>query len=222
MRSGSDRCLRVASAAAGVGAVVCCAWAIDARAEGAVEPSYGRIQGDVTLVVGAGGAVASGGPRAEGELRARYLETAGVFGTYEDGPIVGSMSAPRRVVAAGFELHPLFLYRWLQGHETHRARLDLAIDSLGLELGLVWQQPQGGSFSSSPGFEVGLGLEVPLLLDATGLWLAFHGGVRWSDESLGSGLVETADQREAYVSITLAWHQVVAAHLVDVGDGAPR
>ena len=202
--------------------LVCCAWAVDARAEGAVEPSYGRVEGDVTLVAGAGGAVASGGPRAEGELRARYLETAGVFGTYEDGPIVGLDAGPRRVVAAGLELRPLFLYRWLQGHETHRARLDLAIDSLGLELGLAWQQPQGRPFASSPGFEVGLGLEVPLLLDATGLWLAFHGGVRWSDESLASGLVETADEREAYVSITLAWHQVVAAHVVDVGDRTRR
>ena len=73
------------------------------------------------------------------------------------------------------------------------------------------KQPQGGSFDSTPGFEVGLGLEVPLLLDATGLWLAFHGGIRWSDETLGSGLVTTPEEREAYLSITLAWHQVIAA-----------
>jgi hypothetical protein len=194
----------------------------EARAEGVVEPSYGRIEGDVTLVVGAGGAVASGGPRAEGELRARYLETAGAFATYEDGSIVGSTAAPRRVVAAGLEMRPLFLYRWLQGQETRRARLDLAIDSIGLELGLTWQQPEGASFTSSPGFEAGLGVEVPLLLDATGLWLAFHAGVRWSDEALVSGRVATSEEREGYLSITLAWHQVVAAHIVDVGDRAPQ
>jgi hypothetical protein len=176
----------------------------------------------VTLVVGVGGALASGGARAEGELRARYLESAGIFGTYEDGPIVGSSAAPRRVIAGGLELRPLFFYRWLQGHETHRARLDLAIDSIGLELGLVWPQPPSGPIESTPGFEVGLGVEVPLLLDATGLWLAFHGGIRWSDEALSSGRVETHEQREAYLSITLAWHQVVVAHIVDVGDRAPR
>jgi hypothetical protein len=223
MRWGSDRASRCPPALAGVAlAVGCLCGGTDARGEGVAEPSYGRVEGDVTLVAGAGAAVASGGARAAGELRARYLETAGVFGTYEDGPIIGSSSGPSRVVAGGLELRPLFLYRWLQGHETRRARLDLAIDSIGLELGLTWQQPQGGSFTSSPGLEVGLGLEVPLLLDATGLWLAFHGGVRWSDETLGSGLVATSDEREAYLSITLAWHQVIAAHLVDVGDQAPQ
>jgi hypothetical protein len=222
MPSPSDRAAGRAPAIAGVAALVCCTCgARDARAEG-MEPSYGRVEGDVTLVAGAGAAVASGGLRAEGEVRARYLETAGIFGTYEDAPIVGSSAAPRRVVAAGFELRPLFLYRWLQGHETRRARLDLAIDSIGFELGLTWQQPQGGSFDSTPGFGVGLGLEVPLLLDATGLWVAFHGGIRWSDETLGSGLVTTPEEREAYLSITLAWHQVIAVHLVDMGDRAPH
>ena len=62
---------------------------------------------------------------------------------------------------------------------------------------------------------------MPLFLDATGLWLAFHGGLRWSDEALASGVVATTEQREAYLSVTLAWHQVVAAHIVDVGDRAP-
>jgi hypothetical protein len=221
MRSASERA-RLAPSCAGVTALACflCA-SPDARAAG-VEPSYGRVEGDMTLVAGAGVALASGGPRAAGELRARYLETAGIFGTYEDGAIVGSSAAPRRVVAAGLELRPLFLYRWLQGHETRRAWLDLTVDSIGLELGLVWQEPQGAAFASSPGFELGLGLEVPLLLDATGLWLAFHGGLRWSDETLASGLVATPDEREAYVSITLAWHQVVELHIVDVGDRAPE
>jgi hypothetical protein len=197
-------------------------WCTGARAEGSVEPSYGRIEGDVTLVAGAGGALASGGPRVVGELRARYLETAGIFGTYEDGPIVGSSVSPRRVVAAGLEFRPFFLYRWLQGHETRRARLDLAVDSIGLELGLTWQEPQGSPFEPTPGLQVGLGVEVPLFLDATGLWLAFHGGIRWSDETMASGLVDTAERREAYLSITLAWHQVVSTHIVDVGDREPR
>jgi hypothetical protein len=182
----------------------------------------------VTLAVGAGGVVASGGARPEGELRVRYLETVGVFGTYEDGAFVGSSATPERVVTAGLELRPLFLYRWLEGHETRRARLDLAIDSLGLELALTWAQPQGGEFAVHPGLEAGLGFEFPLFLDATGLWLAFHGGLRWSDETLGSGVVATANEaneaneREAYLAITLAWHQVISAHIVDVGDRAPE
>ncbi len=199
-----------------------CVSAAEARAEGIVEPSYGRIEGDVTLAVGAGAVVAPGGPRAEAELRARYLETAGIFAAYEDGAIVDSASEPRRVLAGGLELRPLFLYRWLKGLETHRARWDLLIDSFGLELGLSWLQPRGESFASHPGFQAGLGLEVPLFAAATGPWLAFHGGLRWSDGALVTGILETGEQRQAYLTITVAWHQVVSTHLVDVGDRAPE
>jgi hypothetical protein len=199
-----------------------CLYAADVRAEGVVEPSYGRVEGDVTLGVGVGAVVAPGGPRAEAELRARYLETAGIFAAYEDGAIIDSSSEPRRVLAGGLELRPLFLYRWLRGHETHRARWDLLIDSFGIELGLSWEQPQGGSFASHPGFQAGLGLEVPLFAAATGPWLAFHGGLRWSDGALVTGVIETAEQRQAYLTITVAWHQVVSIHVVDAGDRAPE
>jgi hypothetical protein len=211
--------------------------ATDARAEGDVEPSYGRIEGDVTVVVGAGASIASGGPRAAAELRARYLETAGLFATYEDGALVGSSVDPRRVLAFGLELRPLFLYRWLKGHETRRARWDLLLDSLGLELGMTWAggppetPPEasmarpggapGNGFGSHPGIDAGLGLELPLFSEATGLWLALHGGLRWSDDALASGPVHP-DDREAYLALTLAWHQVVSTHLVDFGDEAPR
>ncbi len=198
------------------------AYGTDARGEDAVEPSYGRIDGDVTVVVGVGGVVAPGEPRATGEVRLRYLETAGLFATYEDGALLGSASDPRRVFASGFELRPFFLYRWLQGYETRRARWDLLLDSVGLELGVTWVQPVEGSFASRPGVEAGLGIEVPILPAASGPWLGLHGGVRWSDDVLGSGFVRTAEDRAAYLSITLAWHQVISTHVVDVGDRAPR
>jgi hypothetical protein len=206
--------------AGGAGVVACLLFAAPARADDLVEPSYGRIEGDVTLVGGVGAVVAARGPRLEADVRVRYLESAGIFATYEDGPF-GS-DDPRRAVTAGLELRPFFLYRWLRGHESRRARWDLAIDSIGLELGLVWPQPAGGDFALHPGFEVGLGVEVPLMLEATGLWLAFHGGLRWSDETLGTGVVATAVDREAYLAISLAWHQMVVTHIVDVGDRAPE
>lgn len=193
-----------------------------ARAEGRPEPTYGRLQGDLTLVAGLGGVVAARGGRAEGELRLRYLESAGVFASYEDGALVGSAAEPTRVLAMGLELRPLFLFRWLTGRETQRARVDLVVDSLGLELGAVLTQPAGTSFASQAGMQAGLGLEVPLLTRATGPWLGFHAGVRWSDAALGSGVVANADDRSGFVAITLAWHQVVVTHLVDVGDEAPR
>ncbi len=196
-----------------------------ARAQGAVDavdPTYGRVQGDLTLVAGLGATVAEGGSRAEGELRVRYLETVGLFGAYEDGPLVGSSSEPRRVLVGGLEVRPLFLYRWLQGDETQRAWLDLAIDSLGLELGAVAMQPAGMTFASRLGLQAGLGVEFPLLPDATGPWLGVHGGMRWSEAELSTGTISGDGDRSAYVSLTLAWHQVVVAHVVDVGDEAPR
>ncbi|HEY3818448.1 MAG TPA: hypothetical protein VGL81_14840 [Polyangiaceae bacterium] len=193
-----------------------------ARADGRPEPTYGRLQGDVTLVAGLGGVVAARGGRAEGELRVRYLESAGLFVTYEDGALVASAAEPTRVLAAGLELRPLFLARWLTGRELQRARFDLVVDSLGLELGAMFEQPAGTSFASRAGMQAGLGLEVPLLKEASGPWLGFHAGVRWSDAALASGVVATADDRSGFVAITLAWHQVMLTHVVDTGDEAPQ
>jgi hypothetical protein len=193
-----------------------------ARADRRPEPTYGRVQGDLTLVGGAGAVVAARGPRAEGEVRLRYLESAGLFVAYEDGPLLASAVEPQRVLVAGLELRPLFLFRWLQGLEAQRARFDLALDSIGLEVGATFSQPQGRAFASQAGVQAGLGIELPILAQATGPWIGLHGGLRWSDAALASGQAGTADDRSAFLTITLAWHHVVLAHVVDVGDQAPR
>jgi hypothetical protein len=96
------------------------------------------------------------------------------------------------------------------------------VDSLGLELGATLAQPAGEGFASRAGIQAGIGLEVPILLQATGPWVGIHAGARWSDDALASGVAATADDRSVFVAITLAWHQVVVAHVVDVGDQAPR
>jgi hypothetical protein len=191
-----------------------------------VDPSYGRVGGDLSLVVGAGATVggsgSAGGARGEAELRVRYLETVGVFAGYEDGPLFGASPEPQRVVVGGLEVRPLFLYRWLQGHETQHAWLDLAIDSFGIELGLAGLQPAGTPFASEAALQAGLGLEVPLFGADTGPWVGVHGGMRWGEPALASGGARTTDDRAAYLTLTLAWHQVIVAHVVDVGDEAPR
>jgi hypothetical protein len=217
MRSGCEK--RVA--ALGVAASLALPAGV-ARAQGRPEPTYGRLQGDLTLVAGLGGVVAARGGRAEGELRVRYLETAGLFATYEDGALVSSAAEPTRVLSTGLELRPLFLARWLTGLESRRARVDLVLDSLGLELGATFAQPAGTSFGSRAGLQAGLGVEVPILAQASGPWLGFHAGVRWSEAALASGVVSSADDRSGFVAITLAWHQVVVTHVVDEGDEAPR
>jgi hypothetical protein len=217
MRWGSDG--PVVAAAAAVLAVC----ARDASAAGGgIDPSYGRIDGDVAVVFGVGAVVAPRGPRVETELRLRYLETAGFFVTYEDGEVWGSASAPRRALTTGFELRPLFLFRWLKGHELQRARLDLALDSIGLELGTIFDQPAGTGFASRRGVEVGIGIELPILERASGPWIGVRGALRWSEDALASGVVRGAEDRQGILAITLAWHQTLAAHVVDIGDEAVR
>ena len=136
---------------------------------------------------------------------------------------MGASSEPRRVLVGGLEVRPLFLYRWLQGQETQRAWLDLAIDSLGLELGAIATQPAGTSFARRRRAAGGArGRDADPARTRRGPWVGLHGGVRWSEAALRAGPSSGSDDRSAYVSITLAWHQVVVAHVVDVGDEAPR
>jgi hypothetical protein len=216
MRSGCER-TATALAVVSSGLLLCNA----ALAEGSVEPTYGRIAGDACLVVGAGAVVAPRGARAEGDLRLRYLDTAGLFASYEDALFESAGSEPHRVISGGLELRPVFLYRWLRGLETRRDYFDLAIDSLGLELGAVLAAPSEAPSDLRPGVQVGLGLEIPLRPAATGLWMAVHGGVRWDDRSLALGSVQDARDRAAYLTMTLSWHQVLSTHIVSVSDQLP-
>src|SRR5580698_9457871 len=77
-------------------AALCAALAVTALGEQAeaADPSYGRVDGDLTLVAALGATVAPRGMRGEGELRLRYLETAGVFLSYEDGATLGAGTEP--------------------------------------------------------------------------------------------------------------------------------
>jgi hypothetical protein len=202
-----------------------------ARADGArydesveranVDTTYGRIDGDVGVSVGAGATFGPNAPRATLDVRLRYLDTAGVFLSYEDG-LSATSSNPRRVVAAGLELRPLFLARWLSGREWSVARLDLMVDSLGIEIGAFVAQPVGGAFIASPGFQASLGLEFPILPAANGPWIGLHGGARWSDEAVEGVPVASAFDRSLFLALTVSYHQVLGAHLVDVRDVAPR
>jgi hypothetical protein len=215
--SGFDR----AATVAGVAAALALPGATARADDGAFDPAHGRVDGDIGLVVGVGGAVAPRGPRAEAEVRLRYLETAGLFATYEAG-VLGSMSEPQRVFTGGLEIRPMFLFRWLKGHETGNARFDLAVDSVGLDLGAMVYEPQGTGLAWQGGFEVGLGVELPVLERATGPWIGVRGLLRWSEAALGSGVVSNADDRQAVLVVTLAWHQIVTWHVADLGDRAPE
>ena len=193
----------------------------DARASDGPDTAHGRIDGDLSASVALGSAFGPRGPRAAADLRLRYVWTAGVYATYEDGPLLGSAAEPRRAFAAGLELRPLFFAKWLQGKESGNAYLDLTVDSLALELGAVFLQPAGSSFASKPGLQAGLGIAVPIFPRATGPAIGLHGGARWSDSALAGREIESASDRSLFLLVTVGWQQVFGGHVVDLGDRAP-
>lgn len=215
---------------AGLAALAC---SVTASAAGdgprpAEDPTLGRIDGDLTLSAGLGVALAPRAPRPALDLRLRYLSTVGVFLTYEDGATFDLDSVPSRVVAGGLELRPLFFGRWLRGMEVGAsrsplgARADLALDSLGLELGTFVAQRSAGGLRPHPGLHVGVGLEAPILARASGPWIGAHVAGRFSETAIADGHVASAHDRQLVLLLTVAWHQVFGAHLVDAGDRAPR
>jgi hypothetical protein len=193
---------------------------VEEEAEG--DSTYGRIDGDIALMLSAGVVVGPRAPRAALDFRARYLQTAGVFFTYEDGPIIGASPDPRRVIATGLELRPLFIGRWLTGKQSGSGRFDLILDSFGLELGAAFLQPDGAAFASRTALQAGLGIEIPFFARATGPWIGIHGGARWSNAMLGQARIDAPSDRALYLAITLGWQQLFMTHAVDFGDRAPR
>jgi len=185
------------------------------------DTSYGRIDGDVAVVGALGMTLVPGAPRATADARFRYLSTAGAFFTYEDGPLIGASSEPRRAFAMGAELRPLFLARWARGLEWGHPRLDLAFDSIGLDLGAVLLQPEGKRFAGTPGLQAGIGFELPIMAKASGLFVAVHTGVRWSNTALGGGPLAGPGDRAAFLTLAFSWQQIFGAHVVDLGDPAP-
>jgi hypothetical protein len=96
---------------AGLVGVVVAALPLAARADHA-DGLYGRFDGDLTLSATAGGGVVLGSDdkaAALGELRLRYLETAGLVVGVEWRPEGGER------LIAGMDLRPVFLWHFLTG-----------------------------------------------------------------------------------------------------------
>ena len=208
--------LRVASGALGALAAVLLV-AAPARADGG-DGLYGRFDGDVELRVQAGAAFAAGGPSLAAGVAALYLSTAGVYVHYTDA--LGS-DAPRvsRSVATGFHLAPLFFARYATNRELGPAFVDLLVDSLGFELGACWSAPLHAPWDLHPGLEAALDVSVPLLPRSSGPFVGLRGALRWRPVDFTAGSPGNPVDHGALLSLTLGWHQVVATHLVDAGDG---
>jgi hypothetical protein len=182
------------------------------------DASYGRFDGDLAIAAAAAMTLGARGPRAGADVRLRYLSTAGVFGSYEDGEIVGSAAEPRRVLAVGAELRPLFLGRWATGREIGSPRIDLLVDSLAIELGAAFAQPGGARLGARAALQAGLGLELPLLAQVSGPFVGLHGGARWSERTLSGGPADGPSDRALFFTITLGWQATFGGPIVDQGD----
>lgn len=77
------------------------------------------------------------------------------------------------------------------------------------------------TFGSRPGLQAGVGLQVPVLPNATGPVVGIHAGVRWSDAALAGRAIEDPSDRSLYLLVTIAWQQAFKAHVVDLGIARP-
>ena len=187
--------------------------------------AYGRLKGDVTLVLGVGGGVVAKSDRklVSGDLRLRYLDAIGAAFIYEEADAFKSSGSVEhgdlhRSFITALEIRPLFPIRFFKNMESKQRFFELVLDSIGLELGTVWAVREGNA-TRRPGWLLGLGVEVPIVAAATGPWLRFATSVRWSPERLdGVAAADDPGGRAVIFSLGLAWHQVFGAHAVDAGD----
>jgi hypothetical protein len=156
---------------------------------GASEPAsttrngvYGRFDGDVELAIGAGVEL-DGKTRFAVRASTHYYATAGVYAGYAESLGALDPLATQRLLALGVDLKPLFLPRFAQDLEQGPAQLDLALDSLSLGLGALFEQPESRGFGARRGFELSLGAGIPLLSSLAGPWLEARALCRFREAS---------------------------------------
>ncbi|MEP7125540.1 MAG: hypothetical protein ABJE95_31695, partial [Byssovorax sp.] len=177
---------------------------------------YGRLDGDLELRAEAEAGFASGGPSLAAGVSALYLGTAGIYAHYTDA--LGAPGADvTRSIAAGLHLEPLFLARYASDYEHGPARLDLLVDSFGLEVGSFWAAPRGYGLRREPGLELAATLAVPLGARVFGPFLGLRGALRLRQDDAAAAL-----DRAGLFSLTLSFRTNVSLHLVDAGDALAR
>ena len=152
---------------------------------------YGRLDGSVALSLAAGAVFEAGEPRAALRAAGHDLWTAGAYLRYEDG-LDSNEQRPLRALGFGIDLRPLFLPRFAVDAERGPALLDLTLDSLSLSAGAYFAQPRTAAFGDERGFDLGLGVGLPLLAQAEGPWLEARAERRFADRGDGAWLFTVA------------------------------
>lgn len=177
-----------------------------ARAETPYEGDgiHGRLDGDVVLsaAIGTGAAFFGDGVWVGTlELRARYLDSAGVF----VAPEVRLYADPRILI--GVDFRPLFFARLFRGLSARHAWWDLVVDSIGIDLGVVLV-PIGDH--TGVGFVLGTGVDLPIAVDrGAGLYLRL--GTRWAHALLEDSNGPPESVSDLSVFVALGWRFAVDA-----------
>lgn len=165
---------------------------------------YGRLDGSLALSLSAGAELEAGEPRASLRIGGHYLWTAGAYVRYADA--LGADGArPSRVLSLGVDVRPLFLPRFALDLEQGPALLDLALDSLSIDGGVFLAQPRHDSFAAERGFELGLGLGLPLRGQAEGPWLEARAERRFAEFASKAGANVHAQDAWLF-SVFFSWH----------------
>lgn len=183
--------------------------------------AYGRYDGDLDLRIGAGVGLMQEGPALSAFASAMLLSSAGVYVHYADA-FDDTRRVPRSI-STGLVIEPMFLARTAFNLQIGNGRLDLAIDSFAIGLGAYWTIPrQPTNPLNDPGLEFSLGFGLPFLPSASGPLLGFRAALRATPAAMAGRQTFGLMEQGAYLSITLAWRQLVSAHLVDARDRAVR
>ena len=183
-------------------------------AENITDGVYGRFDGDLEVSLAAGVTFGPTGPTAALIARALFFETAGMYVAYTDALGRSDVALPRSL-GVGVTLRPFFIPRWTFDLERGPAILDLTLDAISFDLGVLWPSNREGRFTERPGMEAALGTEVPLFGRASGPFLGARGALRWRTSEF-AGHDDTT--LKPILFVTLAWHGMIDAGIVDVGD----
>lgn len=158
---------------------------------------YGRFDGDVDLGVGVGARVGEEGAGPALRVTAHYLYSAGIF--IEAALPMTDAANAAWTGAAGIDLRPLFLPRWALGFQRGPAFLDLLLDSVSIGGAAYVQEPNVDLQQRVWGIQGDVGVAIPLLAAAKGLWMDLRANARWPLQGAEGGASLGA-------VVLLSWH----------------